>query len=375
MWASWSSESISIDRHLVALERVRQLRASGGLGFFQMLVKSTMRSNRPRVMNRPRPVDDLPPVAVASRRTTDFPFPTAEQGESLAPQVLYRHHGDESKPGGRPVTVIRAPSFSPRALVAGLKHLVHYRDLVYTLSLHRFKVRYRQSVLGIAWAVVQPLSLMLIYTVIFSRVARVPSEHTPYALFAYCALLPWTYFATALSTATNSLVSHFNLVTKVYFPREILPLTYVFAALIDFVVASTVLAGLMMYYHVSLTPLALYAIPIVALLTLFAVAVALVLCAVQVRYRDVGVAMPLILQLWIFATPVVYPLSVVPASWQFLYALNPMAGLIESFRRVMVQGQPPAFHALAVSAVVSAVLLPIAFAYFKHVEATVADVI
>ncbi len=213
------------------------------------------------------------------------------------------------------MTVIRAPSFSPRALVAALKHLVHYRDLVYTLSLHRFKVRYRQSVLGIAWAVVQPLSLMLIYTVIFSRIARVPSEDTPYALFAYCALLPWTYFATALSTATNSLVSHFNLVTKVYFPREILPLTYVFAALIDFMVASTVLAGLMMYYHVPLTPLALYAIPIVALLTLFAVAVSLVLCAVQVRYRDVGVAMPLILQLWIFATPVVYPLSVVPASW------------------------------------------------------------
>ena len=124
-----------------------------------------------------------------------------------------------------------------------------------------------------------------------------------------------------------------------------------------------------------LTPLALYAIPVVAVLTLFVVAVSLVLCAVQVRYRDVGVAMPLILQLWIFATPVVYPLSVVPASWQALYVLNPMAGIIESFRRVIVQGQPPAVHALAVSAIVSAVLLPIAFAYFKHVEATVADVI
>jgi lipopolysaccharide transport system permease protein len=216
---------------------------------------------------------------------------------------------------------------------------------------------------------------MLIYTAIFSRVAHVRSDGTPYALFAYCALLPWTYFATALSTATNSLVSHFNLVTKVYFPREILPLTYVFAALIDFMVAATVLAGLMMYYRVPLTALALYAIPIAGLLTLLAVAVSLVLCAVQVRYRDVGVAMPLILQLWIFATPVVYPLSVVPASWQALYALNPMVGIVESFRRVIVQGQPPAFHALAVSAIISAVLLPIAFAYFKHVEATVADVI
>lgn len=343
-----------------------------------MTVKSTMRSNRSRVVNRPRPVDDLPPVAVASRRNADCAYPTADltnRRESRPPQIFARHHGDESQPGGRPVTVIRAPSFSPRALVAALKHLVHYRDLIYTLSLHRFKVRYRQSVLGIAWAVVQPLSLMLIYTVIFSRIARVPSENTPYALFAYCALLPWTYFATALSTATNSLVSHFNLVTKVYFPREILPLTYVFAALIDFVVAATILAGLMLYYHVPVTPLALYAIPIIVLLTLFAVAVSLMLCAVQVRYRDVGVAMPLILQLWIFATPVVYPLSVVPASWRGLYVLNPMAGIIESFRRVIVQGQPPAIDALAVSAIVSAVLLPIAFAYFKHVEATVADVI
>ena len=349
------------------MQRVRQLR-----------VKLTMRSTRPRVVTRPRPLDDLPAVAVDSRRIADLAYPTAElanRGESLAPQVLYRHHADESQQCGRPVTVIRAPSFSPGALAAALKQLVHYRDLLYTLSLHRFRVRYRQSLLGVAWAVLQPLLLMLIYTVIFSRIARVPSEDTPYALFAYSALLPWTYFATALSTATNSLVSHFNLVTKVYFPREILPLTYVFAALLDFMIASTVLAGLMMYYHVPFTPLALYAIPVVALLTLFAVAVSLVLCALQVRFRDVGVAMPLILQLWIFATPVVYPMSVVPASWQALYVLNPMTGLIESFRRVIVQGQPPAFHALAVSAIVSAVLLPIAFAYFKHVEATVADVI
>lgn len=334
-----------------------------------------MRLNRSRAANRPPPLDQL---AAESGPHGDFRYPTAELAnlsESIPDQVVRHLSSDEAPARERPVTVIRSPSFSPRALGAALKQLVHYRDLVYTLSLHRFKVRYRQSLLGIAWAVVQPLSLMLIYTVIFSRVAHVGSEGSPYALFAYCALLPWTYFSTALSTATNSLVSHFNLVTKVYFPREILPLTYVCAALIDFIVAGTVLGGLMLYYHVPLTPLALYAIPIVVVLTLFAIAVSLVLCAVQVRYRDVGVAMPLILQLWMFGTPVVYPLSVVPARWQTLYALNPMAGVIESFRRVIVQGEPPAFAALAVSAIVSAVLLPIAFAYFKHVEATVADVI
>jgi lipopolysaccharide transport system permease protein len=223
--------------------------------------------------------------------------------------------------------------------------------------------------------VLQPLALMLIYTVIFAGIARVPSEGAPYALFAYCALLPWTYFATALSTATNSLVSHFNLVTKVYFPREILPLTYVIAALVDFLVAAIVLGGLMAYYRVSLSPVAVYAIPIVVVLTMFATAVSLVLSAIQVRYRDIGVAMPLVLQVWMFATPVVYPLSVVPAAWQPLYELNPMVGIIESFRRVILLGQPPSFHALATSALISVVLLPIAFIYFKHIEATVADVI
>lgn len=275
----------------------------------------------------------------------------------------------------RPTTIIRTHSFSPLVLGRAVTRLSHYRDLLYTLSVHRLKVRYKQSVLGPSWAILQPLALMLIYTVIFSGVARVPSEGTPYVLFAYCALLPWTYFATSLSTATHSLVSHFNLVTKVYFPREILPLTYVIAALVDFLVASVVLGGLMVYYRVGLTPAALYAIPIVVVLTIFATAVSLVLSAVQVRYRDIGVAMPLVLQVWMFATPVVYPLSVVPAAWQSLYVLNPMVGIIESFRRVILQGQPPPFRALAISAVIALVLLPIAFIYFKHVEATVADVI
>src|SRR4029078_6059395 len=138
-------------------------------------------------------------------RNADYPYPMAgaeNRAEPLAPQALHRHPCDKSQHGGRAVTVIRAPSFSPRALAAALKHLVHYRDLVYTLSLHRFKVRYRQSLLGVAWAILPPLSLILIYTVIFSRIARVPSGDTPYARFAYCALLPWPYFATALSTAT-----------------------------------------------------------------------------------------------------------------------------------------------------------------------------
>ena len=271
--------------------------------------------------------------------------------------------------------VFRAPSFSPLGLLASLLNLAQYRDLLLTLTLHRIKVRYKQSVLGISWAILQPLSLMLIYTLIFSFIAKVKTDGVPYAIFAYAALLPWTYFATSLGNATNALVSHSELVTKVYFPREILPLSYVIAAICDFLIASTVMVGLMMYYRVSVTVNVFFVIPIILVLTLFIVAMVLILSATQVRFRDIGVAMPLLLQLWMFATPVVYPLSAVPVRFQSLYVLNPMVGTIENFRRVVLQGLSPDFYTLGVSAAVSLVLLVASYVYFKHVEATVADLI
>lgn len=275
----------------------------------------------------------------------------------------------------RPIRIIRPPSFSPLNLLRELRGLWQYRDLFYTLSVHRIKVRYKQSLLGLAWAILQPLSLMLIYTVIFSVIAKVPSEGAPYAVFAYAALLPWTYFSSALTNATSGLVNHTALVTKVYFAREILPLTYVSAALFDFCVASTFLIGLFFYYGVKLTLYALWAIPILALLTMLTTAFSLVFSVIQVRFRDVGVAMPLLLQLWMFATPVVYPLSAVPVRLRGWYALNPMVGVIENFRRVMLQGTTPDFYSLGVSALVAAILLPATYLYFKRVEATMADII
>jgi lipopolysaccharide transport system permease protein len=276
---------------------------------------------------------------------------------------------------GRRVKIIRPPSFSPLKLLGNLSLLAQYRDLLLTLSAHRVKVRYKQSVLGIFWAILQPLSLMLIYTVIFSLVAKMPSDGAPYAVFSYIALLPWTYFSTCLTNSTSSLVSHSQLVTKVYFPREILPLSYVLAALFDFLVASSVLAGLLIYYQVHLSLNALYAAPIILVLTLFATSVAFIFSATQVRFRDIGVAVPLLLQIWMFVSPVVYPLSAVPAAWRNLYLLNPMAGLIENFRRVILLGVAPDFFALGVSTVIALILLPISYVYFKHVEATVADII
>ena len=292
-------------------------------------------------------------------------------GETAASAAAAARRAD----GPRRVTVVGPPAASLRGLLADLAKLVRYRDLLHTLAVHRVKVRYKQSVLGIAWAVLQPLTLVLIYTIIFSRVARVPSEGLPYALFAFAALLPWLCFSTALTNGTNSLVSHSHLVTKVYFPREILPLTYVLAALFDFAVAALLLAAMMFYYGVGLTAHALWAAPVLLVLLVFTTAASLAFSATQVRFRDIGVAMPLLLQLWMFATPVVYPLSAVPAWALPAYRLNPMVGVVENFRRVLLQGAPPDFASLGAAAAVSAALLAASYVYFKRVEATVADVI
>jgi lipopolysaccharide transport system permease protein len=185
----------------------------------------------------------------------------------------------------------------------------------------------------------------------------------------------WTFFSTALITATNALVSHNQLVTKIYFPREILPLTYVIAGLIDLVIASPVLLGLMVYYQVPLTLNALYAIPIIFIMTMFITAMGLIFSAVQVRFRDVGMALPLLLQIWMLASPVAYPLSIIPERFRSLYMLNPMAGIMENFRKVLVENSPPNFYEIGVSGLAAIILLPAAYIFFKHFEATLADII
>ncbi|MEO6239476.1 MAG: ABC transporter permease [Vicinamibacterales bacterium] len=275
--------------------------------------------------------------------------------------------------GPRRLTIIRPPSLSGVSLRASVVKLIHHRHLLWALSVHRIKVRYKQSVLGIAWAILQPLSMMLIFTFLFSYVARVPSDGAPYALFAYTALLPWNLLSSAVSNATTSLVSHSQFVTRVYFPREILPLSYVVAALFDFAVASTLLVGMMVHYRVPLTVNALYVMPLLVLLICSATGTAFLLSAANARVRDIGVAVPLLMQLWLFATPVIYPLSVVPAGLRPFYQLNPMVGVIENFRRVLLRGAPPDVHSLAIAAVVSFVLLVASYLYFKWMDATMAD--
>lgn len=204
-------------------------------------------------------------------------------------------------------------------------------------------------------------------------VARMPSEGAPYAIFAYSALLPWNYFSSGVANATVSLANHAQFVNKVYFPREILPITYVAAALFDFAVAATLLGGLMIYYSVPLTLNALYAVPILVVLTCFALAMSFLFSATQVRFRDVGVAVPLLLQVWLFATPVIYPLSAVPDRLRPFYMWNPMVGIIENFRQVILKGAAPEMNSLVISAALAVILLVVSYLYFKWVEATMAD--
>lgn len=272
-------------------------------------------------------------------------------------------------------TVLRPASFSVTRAAHALRALPAYWDLMVVLTSHRIKVRYKQSALGPLWAIVQPFAMMVTFAAVFSIIARVPSNGQPYAVFAYAGLLPWTAFSAALATGAGALVTHAPLVTRVYFPREILPLTYVAAALFDLAVASTVLGLMLLYYGVALTPAAIYVVPVIVVLAALATAIALVLCAVNVRYRDVGVAMPLLLQLWMFASPVIYPLSAVPASLRALYSLNPMVGIVDSFRRAVLEGQAPDPRVFGTSVAITAVLLPAAYLWFKYAEADMADVI
>jgi lipopolysaccharide transport system permease protein len=276
---------------------------------------------------------------------------------------------------GRPIKIIRPPSFSLSTIFIGLRTLVQYSDLLYTLSLFRLSVRYKQSALGWTWAALQPLALMGIYTLIFTRITSVATSGVPYPVFVFSGLLPWIFFSTTISNAVQGLVLYPNLLTKMYFPREIIPLSYMIASLTDFCIASVIMGGLMVHYKVPFTWHVLYAIPIIVLMAGFAAAIALFFSALQVRFRDVGLAMPFLLQVWMFTVPVVYSLQSVPPRFRSLYLLDPISGLIEGFRGAIIHGVTPDFRVMSLCGLVVLVSWPLAYAYFKSSEATMADVI
>lgn len=256
-----------------------------------------------------------------------------------------------------------------------LKDLWEYRELLYFLVWRDVKVRYKQTVLGAAWAIIQPFFTMVVFSIVFGRLAKIPSDGLPYPIFAYCALLPWQLFAHALTESGNSLVANQNLITKVYFPRLVIPLSAVLAGLVDFGIAFMVLLGMMAHYGIVPTA-AVAALPLFLLLALgTALGVGLWLSALNVQYRDVRYTIPFLTQFWLFATPVAYPASLVPDFWRPLLGLNPMAGVVEGFRWALLGTAQTPGPLLAVSVTVVFALLVGGLHYFRRMEKTFADVV
>ncbi len=256
-----------------------------------------------------------------------------------------------------------------------LKDLWEYRDLLYFLVWRDIKVRYKQTVLGAAWAILQPVLTMVAFSVFFGRLAKVPSDGVPYPVFAYAALLPWQLFAYAMTEAGNSLVGSQNLITKVYFPRLVIPIAAVLGGLVDFAISFVVLLLLMAGYGIRPT-LAVVTIPLFILLVIAtALGIGLWLSALNVKYRDVRYTIPFLTQFWLFLTPVAYPSSLVPPKWRLLYGLNPMAGVVEGFRWALLGRKEAPGPMLAVSVIIVAAILAGGLYYFRRTEAGFADTI
>lgn len=272
--------------------------------------------------------------------------------------------------GDRPVWRIVPPG---GWLELNLSEMWGYRELLYFFVWRDLKVRYKQTAVGVGWVVIQPLLAMIVFTLFFGHLAKMPSGGLPYPVFYYTALLPWMYFAAALTAATNTIVEHQRMITKVYFPRMILPFSAVLSGLVDFAIGFLLLIVMMLYYHLVPTAATLLLPFFLVLAVSTALALGLWLSALNAIYRDVRYVTPFLVQFWLFASPVAYPSTVVPARWRWLYGLNPMAGVIEGFRWALTgHGQAPS-SMLAASAAAILILLVGGLIYFQRVESTIAD--
>ncbi len=257
-----------------------------------------------------------------------------------------------------------------------LRELWIYRELIYFMTWKDLKVRYKQTLLGASWAILQPFMTMVVFSIFFGELAKVPSDGVPYPVFSFTALLPWTLFSKALSDASRSLVQSSHMITKVYFPRLILPLASILAGVVDFALALIVLLGMMLFYKITPTP-AVWYLPLFLLLALVtALGVGLWLSALNVMYRDVGYILPFLTQFWLFITPIAYPASMVPEQWRLLYALNPMTGVVEGFRWALLGTQQAnSGVTLVVSTVIAIVILVSGLFYFRRMERLFADMV
>jgi lipopolysaccharide transport system permease protein len=284
----------------------------------------------------------------------------------------------------RPVAHILSPQLPDKPLMVlrptacwsplNLRELWAYRELLVFLTWRDVQVRYKQTLLGAAWAIIQPLATMLIFTLFFGKLAGMPSENIPYPLFAYAGLLPWTFFSNAVTNSGNSVVGSSNLITKVYFPRMIIPAAAVGSGLVDFAIAFVILIGLMAYYHVAITWSVLMLPMLVILTTLLALGVGMWMSALNVKYRDIRYALPFLIQLWMFASPIIYPASIVPERWRWVLALNPLTGIIEGYRSALF-GHPFDGTTLSLAGTMTMAILIYAAYDFRRMEKTFADLV
>ncbi len=256
-----------------------------------------------------------------------------------------------------------------------IRELWRFKELFYFLAWRDIKVKYRQTAIGIIWAILQPTLGMLLFTAVFSRLARMPSDNAPYPIFVFLGLLPWNYFATVLGQSTTSLVGGSNLITKIYFPRLIIPVSSAMAALLDLFIASSVLGALMYFYGITPGPSFILVLPLLVIVLMNAIGFGLWLSALNVRYRDVQYAVPFLIQIWMFATPVVYPGTVVGGKWKLILLLNPMAGVIEAIRAAVLGHMAIPWTGLLISGLAGFSIFLSGLMYFRRVERHFADVI
>lgn len=255
-----------------------------------------------------------------------------------------------------------------------LREIWAHRELLYFLVWRDLKVRYKQTVLGASWVILQPVLMTLVFAVFLGKIARVQSGSVPYVLFLYSGLLPWTFFSNAVSSSSHSLIASAHMITKVYFPRSIVPMAAVFVRLSDFLIASVILVVLMLYYGQPFTRAILLAPLLILHLTLLALGLGMLFAALNVRYRDIGTVLPVLLQLWMFASPIIYPASLLPENWKWAYELNPLAGIIGGFRASLL-GLSVNWHSLAISAAITVALFVYSTYAFKRLEDEFADVV
>jgi lipopolysaccharide transport system permease protein len=255
------------------------------------------------------------------------------------------------------------------------QELWKYRELLYFLTWRDIKVRYKQTILGAAWAIIQPFFTMVVFSLFFGRLAKIPSDNVPYPIFSYAALVPWTFFANGLTQSSNSLVVNANLITKVYFPRLVIPISAVVSGIVDFLLAFAVLVGMMLVYGITPT-VAVVWLPLLLLLAFItALGVGLWLTAMNVQFRDVRYIVPFIVQVWMFSTPVAYPSSLLSEPWRTLYGINPMVGVVEGFRWALLGTETSPGPMILISAAVAVILFISGLYYFRRMEKSFADVI